>query len=338
MIKKIFLVILSIVSIIIIWNFDMLQYASNQAYGQYKIIWESENINDLILKKNTNKTIKRKLLLVQHVAEFAIHTLHLKPTRNYIKVYLPDKDTVTLAVINASDKLNLKEYLWHYPIIGDAPYKGFFNKKLLQTELKELHPKNLDVDIGIVEAWSTLGWFNDPLMGSMLDKDDEELAATIIHEMLHATLFVKNSSQLNENLAEFVGEEGAKLYFNTSKNVNDSIDYFTAKETKNKRFNLFMHLCAKQLQHLYDSNLSIDEKLMQKKKLLFSFCVELYKKNIFSIEKNRLICARILKSKNAFFTGFLTYNAKDETFKNELNTTFNKNIILFINYYKTKYK
>ena len=316
----------------------MLKYAIYQGYGQLKIVWDSEKINDVLVNQNISLDTKRKLLLVQKIKQFAIDSLHLKPTNNFTKVYLPKRDAISLSVINACEKLSLKEYLWHYPIIGDAPYKGFFNRDLLQDELLELYPKNLDLDIGAVEAWSTLGWFNDPLMGTMLENDENELAATVIHEMFHSTLFVKSSAELNENLAEFVGIEGAKLFFHYSKNVNDTIDYFAEKNNRNKRFNFFMHHCAKQLQHLYASNLSDDEKLVKKKELLISFCAELYKKNIYSFEKNKLICQRIIKAKNAFFTGFLTYNAKDEKFYDELNIRFNGSIQQFINYYKLKYK
>jgi len=322
----------------ILYNWQIIRYGISQGYGQVKIIINSEPIDEAIKRSGLSNDTKSKLKLIETIKRFAADSLELITTKNYNKVYLPKNDSIRLYVINASNKLSLKSYNWNYPIIGEASYKGFFDKNLLKREMFLLRTENLDIDVGEVEAWSTLGWFNDPLMGSVLDNDIEEISSVIIHELFHATVYINGDTELNENLAEFVGVQGAKKFLKTLKKHNADNQYFENKEKRNTAFNLFMHHCAIRLNNLYNSDLTDAEKEAKKKKLLFDFCVELYKRNIFGEEKNRLICRRILHSKNAYFTGYLNYYANDNMYLEELETKFNGEIKLFIRDYKNKYK
>ncbi|MBK9323329.1 MAG: aminopeptidase [Bdellovibrionaceae bacterium] len=155
---------------------------------------------------------KRKIQLAKKAREFAENDLALKPTKNYTKFVSLDRPYVTY-VVNAAPKWKLETYKWRYPIIGAMPYKGFFNETDAKVEEAELQKKDLDTYMRGVSAYSTLGWFKDPILSSMLRYKDYDLVNTIIHETVHATLFIKHEADFNERMAMFIGNKGAELFY-----------------------------------------------------------------------------------------------------------------------------
>jgi predicted aminopeptidase len=137
--------------------------------------------------------------------------LGLKESKNYTRYVELDRDYLA-AVVSASAKDSFTAYEWWFPVVGKVPYKGVFNVVDARKEREELQKEELDVWIRRVDAFSTLGWFRDPLYSYMKAYSDRELADLIIHELFHATVFIKGQVQFNEELAEFVGSEGARLY------------------------------------------------------------------------------------------------------------------------------
>jgi len=336
--KRILVSLLLFVLLVCAFNYKILKYAAGQGLGQFKITWQSQNIDDVLQSSNTDNITKRKLLFLKKIQQFAIDSFGLSGKNNFRRVYLPTKDTIRLWVINAANPLELKNYLWQYPIIGAAPYKGFFNKELLAQELILLKSKNLDIDVGNVNAWSTLGWFDDPLMYSVLHSPKPYLAETVIHEMVHATIFVKDSAKFNEGLAEFIGIECAKKILSYCGQTPTEIEEYKLDIQQTETFNLFMQNCAKQLQHLYSNPMSAGVILDLKQRLLLRFCSDLKTRKVFNSEKTKRICNRILSGKNAYFGGFITYNSLNDFFKFELKNKFKNNIQLFLQHYKLKYR
>ena len=148
---------------------------------------------------------------VEDIRRFAIEELGLKDSKNYTRYVELDRDYLA-AIVSASQKDSFTRHEWWFPIVGRMPYKGFFNVEDARRERTRLERGDLDVWIRRVDAFSTLGWFRDPLYSYMKDYPLQELADLIIHELLHATVYLKNQSQFNEELAVFVGVEGARLY------------------------------------------------------------------------------------------------------------------------------
>ena len=155
---------------------------------------------------------KRKIQLAQKARKFAETELSLKPTKNYTKFVLLDRPYVTY-VVSAAPKWKLETYKWRYPIIGAMPYKGFFNEKDAKEEELTLQKEDLDTYMRGVSAYSTLGWFKDPLLSSMLRYKDYDLVNTVIHETVHATLYIKHEADFNERMAVFLGNKGAEMFY-----------------------------------------------------------------------------------------------------------------------------
>ena len=154
---------------------------------------------------------QRFALAVMDIRRFAMEELGLNATRNYTTYVELDRDYLA-AVVSASARDSFTRHEWWFPIVGRLPYKGFFNIEDARRERARLERRDLDVWIRGVSAFSTLGWFSDPLYSFMKNYSLYNLADLIIHESVHATVFLRNHVQFNEELASFIGSEGARLY------------------------------------------------------------------------------------------------------------------------------
>jgi predicted aminopeptidase len=138
--------------------------------------------------------------------------LGLKPADSFTQYSPIDRD-VLVWVLSASSKVALRPVTWWFPIVGSIPYKGFFEKEDAESEVKKLAERDLDTFLRPSAAFSTLGWFNDPLLSTTAKFDDLSLVDTVIHEILHNTLWIKSHAPFNETLANFVGSTGAAEFY-----------------------------------------------------------------------------------------------------------------------------
>ncbi len=185
-------------------------YLMKSAYSQADLLRRRVPIAEAV--KTLPEEEKRKLLLAREAHVFAETDLGLAHTKNYDTFVQLDAPYVTW-VVSASAKNELKHYLWKYPLVGEMPYKGYFDPDGAKREEEGLRAKGLDTYIRGVTAYSTLGWFRDPVLSSMLAYKDYDLVSTIIHETTHATVFIKSEADFNERLAEFIGQKGAEAFY-----------------------------------------------------------------------------------------------------------------------------
>ncbi len=186
-------------------------YLLRAAYEQTDILARRQSIDKLIKQPETDEVTRKKLKLVLEAREFA-EEIGLTPRASFTKYTQIDRD-VLLWVLSASEKASFKPYTWWFPIVGTVPYKGFFDKSEGLAELEKLKQKDLDVVLRSSPAFSTLGWFNDPLLSTTLQADEVSLVNIVIHEILHSTVWIPGSVSFNESLANFVGHQGAIEFF-----------------------------------------------------------------------------------------------------------------------------
>jgi predicted aminopeptidase len=212
------------------------------------------------------------LAFVERVADirrFAMEELGLKESKNYTGYVELDRDYLA-AVVSACAADSFTRHEWTFPVVGTVPYKGFFNPEDARKEAAKLKGEGLDVWIRGVDAFSTLGWFKDPLYSYMKSYSDYQLADLIIHELLHATVFVRGQVQFNEQLAEFVGSTGARLYLET-RFGKDSEEYraIGGNTTDAAAYRAFLRELSAELEAVYgDKNLNRTEKLTKKEQII----------------------------------------------------------------------
>jgi len=190
---------------------------------------------------------------VQDIRRFAQYELGLNVGRNYTRIAHVDRDFL-VAVVSASAKDSFTTHLWRYPIVGALPYRGYFNIAGARRQRDRLERRGLDVWIRGVDAFSTLGWFSDPLFSFMKNYRVDRLADLIIHESLHATVWLRGQGHFNEELAQFVGTEGARLFI-ASRYGEDSDEYraMTAAAKDSRAFLEFVWELIAELEELYGS-------------------------------------------------------------------------------------
>jgi predicted aminopeptidase len=220
---------LSVVAIALLLCGCQIDYLAHSAYNQSKILRARKPIEKVLADPAVNEETKRKLRLVLEVKKFAEEKLGLSSNRNYLTYVALDRDSVSY-VLQVAPFNELSHYEWDYPIVGKMPYKGFFNKDLAKEEAKKFPEDKWDTYIRGVSAYSTLGWFHDPVLSSMLKYSDHDLVNTIIHETVHANVYIKNHADFNERLAMFLGGVGMKEFY-TQK---EGIDSKTLKDVANE--------------------------------------------------------------------------------------------------------
>jgi predicted aminopeptidase len=205
---------------------------------------------------------------VADIRRFAGAELGLSMSKNYTRYVQLDRGFLA-AVVSASAADSFTRHEWHYPVLGRMPYKGFFNAADARKERAKLEKKGLDVWVRGVDAFSTLGRFQDPLYSYMRDYAPHRLANLIIHEQFHATVFIKGHVQFNEELAEFVGSEGARLYME-SRYGADSEEYrgIFAGEDDNRAYVDFIRQLTAELETVYAGGAAREEKLREKERVI----------------------------------------------------------------------
>lgn len=182
------------------------------SYSHLSMLNSAEPIDEVLQYGKLTEEQKRKIFLTQEVKNFAYDKLGIKKSKNYSK-YVDLGRPYVVYNVNASEKWKFEPYLWNFPIIGKAPYIGFFSEEKALAEAAEMQKKNYDTSVGGVRAYSTLGNLTDPLLSSMLSYSDYNLSNTIIHELVHTHLFIRDNINFNERLAVFVANKGTEMFY-----------------------------------------------------------------------------------------------------------------------------
>jgi predicted aminopeptidase len=288
------------------------------ASGQAEILLNTEKIEHFLKKDTVPDSLKEKIKFIQEVRKFAIDSLGLNNSENYTEIY-DQKGKTLLWNISASEIFSLKAKRWKYPFIGSFPYKGFFDLEKAFEEYERLQNLGFDVRIRSVGGWSTLGYLKDPILSNMLFRSDGALAELIIHELTHSTVFVEDDIKLNENIATFVGREGALFFLKHKfgKNHQKYIFYKTRENDYNKFAKHMLH-GAKKLDSLYqnfDDKISFELKHLKKMEMIKKIFENL--DTISFMNKKRFKISTKYLPNNAYFMSFLRYNEKQDIFSTE---------------------
>ena len=187
-------------------------YLSRGAWEEGKILARRKPIAELVADRRTDSLTRRKLSLVLAARQYARDSIGLATKESFTTYSKLDRDTLVL-VLSAAYRDKLEPYTWWFPIVGRVPYKGFFDFDAAKSTARKLHDRGFDVSLRPSAAFSTLGFFNDPLTSTTLARDTLELVNTVIHEVTHNTFYAPGQAVFNESFANFVGARGAAAFF-----------------------------------------------------------------------------------------------------------------------------
>ncbi|MCZ6642111.1 MAG: aminopeptidase, partial [Gammaproteobacteria bacterium] len=255
-----------IVSIVSLPACNTVGFYGQAIFGQMRILRSRTPVGELLESPGIDTALRQRLIISQEILEFAESDLLLAADARYRTYVALDRSRVVWNLF-AAPELSLVAKRWCYPVVGCTPYRGYFAEADAMELAEQLHADGLDTYVGGVAAYSTLGWFRDPLLSSFIFWPDADLAGLLIHELAHSRIWVKDDAPFNESFASFVASEGVSTWLETPEKNSESVRFSAAKDDRRRMFDLLGSLKAR-LQTLYSSKISDAEKRNRKERII----------------------------------------------------------------------
>jgi predicted aminopeptidase len=295
-------------------------YVFRAAYEEGKILWRRQPIEEALQKTDLDPKTRDQFKLVLDVREYARDQLKFNVKGSYASYSYVDRANLTY-VLMAAPKTDLRPYTWWFLIIGRVPYRGFFSQQEALAEAQALEKQGYDTYIRTSAAFSTLGWFDDPLLAHLLRYERVTLAETIFHELFHNTLYVGSAGDFNESLANFVGHRAAILFFR-ERYGEKSAEHLRAVESWNEalEFSGYISGVGATLKDLYAKDLPEEEKIRLREKI-FSDGQKYWAQQIAGRSRHRYRSFTQDKINNAVLANHLLYLKDLEVFESVYEAT-----------------
>jgi predicted aminopeptidase len=253
------------------------RYVAQAARGQLGILQEARPLEEVVGDRDAPPRVRSLLLAVPAVKAFG-EAHGLRPTQSYGR-YADVRRPAAVWVVQACAPLAFESKHWRLPIVGTIPYLGFFDPRAARRYADALAAEGLDVNVRAAAAYSTLGWFPDPVLSTMIVEGDDalgELANVVLHESVHATIYVNDQSPFNESLASFVADRLTVPWLERARgrDAPETRAWVEAQARRRARLER-LHRARAELDALYRSAATDDEKRARKARILADVSTEL---------------------------------------------------------------
>ena len=264
-------VLVIIATLVLVSGCSTVGYYSQIVSGHMKIVLGKRSLADVASDENIDESLKHRLTVAQKARQFGIKELGLPNNESYTSFYDTGKRFVTWNVV-AAGEFSFVPRTWCFPIAGCVSYRGYYSEKSAQEYADNLAAEEgLDVAVNGATAYSTLGWFKDPLLNTMLERSDPSIASLLFHELAHQQLYVGDDSTFNESYASFVEKVGLNQWRQNEAIVNPQPDSelvnveLEARKKRREQFIALLSTVRSDLETLYELEIEDESKREQKK-------------------------------------------------------------------------
>lgn len=247
-------------------SYSYIQYYAQAICGHLAIVMGARPIDDCLKDPSVEAALKARLAKIKQIRDFAVHELGLPDNGSYRSYVDIGRPYVAWNVI-ATTQLSLQPVEWCFPIAGCVNYRGYYSKDDAVSYARKLQKAGYDVHVSEVPAYSTLGWFNDPILSSFVNYSEPQLARLIFHELAHQALYAKGDSQFNESFAVTVAEEGVQRWIAKfgAAGVQKKLAAYEKRKTE---FLALLMKYRERLADVYTSEKTVSEKSFRKSQIL----------------------------------------------------------------------
>jgi predicted aminopeptidase len=243
-------------------NCQSIQFYTQAIDGQMDILRNRRPIAELLDDPDIPARLRKELLFILSVRNFAEKNLQL-PVKNHYLSYVEVNRPYVVWNVFAAPEFSLKPRTWCFPVVGCVAYRGYFSEQDAYRFGDSLKQKGFDVYIGGAIAYSTLGWFDDPVLSTFLNLNEADMAALIFHELAHSVLYVSDDTAFNESFATAVEQEGLRRW-QVALNDPKGYEEWLGKRQRHQKFTSLVVKYRTRLQDLYAGNLPLNEKRNRK--------------------------------------------------------------------------
>jgi predicted aminopeptidase len=239
--------------------------------GQWKLMHQRRDIQSILSDPETSPELAGKLKLAEQIRTFAQSSLDLPGGDSYTSYVEVEGDALVWNVV-ATEEFSLQAQKWCFPVAGCVPYRGYFKKNKADESAARLRTKGMDVVISPAAAYSTLGWFDDPLLSTMLSGSDTRLAAYLFHELAHQRIYTRDDAMFNEAYASFVEGIGVKTWLESAQRQED-FQSWQQLQNVSKDFSALIRQVYGELTRLYQGSQPDTAKRQQKSEIFQSLSI-----------------------------------------------------------------
>jgi len=267
-------IILCVLVLTALTGCESLRYYAQAISGQVSLINKRQPIQQYLEDPGTPSKLKNKLELILELRDFAQNELHLPVKAHYLN-FVELEHPYVLWNVYATPEFSFEPKTWCYPVAGCTAYRGYFAEKNAHLYAEKLRQQGLDVYVGGIQAYSTLGWFNDPVYSTFVYQSEARLAALIFHELAHQIVYVPDDSTFNESFATAVEQEGLRRWL-AARNTPDAFKDYETDDQRRQKFIQLIITCRERLEALYAKDLPATQK-RHSKSLIFEKLTQEYR-------------------------------------------------------------
>ncbi len=281
---------------------ESLRFYSQAVRGHWQLMSAREPVLKLQQRDDLTAEMTTALQLSQRILTFAATELALEADGRYRDYVALPRDYVVWNVF-AAPPYALTANSWCYPLVGCAPYRGYFSEQQARTVARDYEQRGYETYVGGAAAYSTLGWFDDPLLSTFLFWPEADLVNLLLHELAHSRLWVPGDAAFNEGFAEFVGQRGTLMWFDKQQ----ALPEWSAWQRERRgwrRFSTFAQAAKEALGRIYELASPARERMKEATLEALQACYAAHREDLGGGRYDALMASRF---NNAFLLSIGTY-------------------------------